>query len=557
MKFIYNYRPYILLIFITLFIFTLGLIFRADSSRITIDKPLNFNDGWILLEENSFVDLDVLPIDLNLGKSVDYTISNTLNSDFSQSQVLLIRTSLQNISIKVNDEVIYERSYQVDTKFPPYASMWHFVSVPEQSAGSEIEITLSSPYLAMSGIVNEIYYGSHAMLYNHLLTTYGYRLAVGLIVLIMGIIMMTLSLFLYKKDNYKNTYIGLFATLLSLWMIAESRMIQWITGNQMIIGSLAYLMLALFPIPILYYLKNYVIKTYRNPYNVLIVIFYVQSVLIVLLHAFTLYDFFETVAYTQIWLLIGFFVVLVTLAIEIVKFKDKDSIKVAYLLGVMTFFAILEIINFFFNNFRVTSTFTLTGVGIVMLILFINYLSYLIKRLKISYEGEFYEKLAFQDWLTGGKNRLKFEQDFDLMFSEEEVREKIRLVYFDFDDLKKVNDEYGHLEGDYAIKKGFQLITDIFGEKGTCYRVGGDEFACLVTNMDHKAFLARSKKLRDEVEQFSQGLKYPFRISIGTASYHATVDLSPKDLIKRADDDMYLDKCTFKDNCVRKKESTL
>jgi len=552
MKQLFNYRPYIILLGIILFLSVLGFVFSAGSSKIVVEQPKDFNEGWGLINGSDLVLLENLPIKLDIDKNIEHSITRILSDDFHQAQVILIRSSLQNVLVKIDNEIIYEKNYQENQQFPPYASMWHFINVPEHSNGLSVEITFSSPYQAMSGTLNEIHYGTHAALYGYLFQTYGYRLAVGVFVLFVGILMMTLSLIVFKKYNQKYTYIGLFSILLSLWMIAESRMIQWITGNEMIIGSLAYLMLPLFPIPILYYLKNYVIKTYHMPYQILIFVFYLQSILVVLMHAFGVMDFFESVAITQIILLIGFATVITTLLIEMIKLKNNDILKVIQILGIMMVFALLEIINFFMNNFSITSTFTVTGTGVVTLILLINYVHYLIVRLKISYEKEIYEKLAYYDWLTGGMNRLKFEQDFDLMFSEEEVKNNLRLIYFDFDDLKKVNDDYGHLEGDKAIKKGFQLISDIFGEEGTCYRIGGDEFACLVKYMDHKAYQAKSRKLRDEVQVFSKELSYPFRISIGTAAFHETVDLSPKDLIKRADDDMYLDKCTFKDNCKRK-----
>jgi diguanylate cyclase len=552
MKVIKNFRPYIILLLISLTIVVFGIIFSVGSSRIIVDQPKSFNEGWNLVEGTQLTPLSSLPVQLDIDKNTEYTISKTLDDDFHQTQVVLIRTSLQNIIVKIDNQVFYEKNYQTDSQFPPYASMWHFITVPEHSDGTVIEITFFSPYQAMSGTVNEMYCGTHAALYGHLFETYGYRLAVGLFVLFVGILMMTLSLVIYRKYNQKYTYIGLFSILISLWMIAESRMIQWITGNEMIIGSLAYVMLPMFPIPILYYLKNFVINRFNKIYQILIFIFYAQSIFVVAMHALGLMDFFETVAITQIILLMGFTTVITTLLIEMFKFNNKNVLKVVQILGVMMVFALLEIINFFMNNFNITSTFTITGTGVVMLILLINYVHYLIVRLKISYEKEIYEKLAFHDWLTGGMNRLKFEQDFDRIFTEEDIKQKLRLIYFDFDDLKKVNDDFGHLEGDKAIKKGFQLISSIFGDKGECYRIGGDEFACLVTDMDHKAYQAKSRKLRDEVQAFSKELSYPFRISIGTASFHDTVDLSPKDLIKRADDDMYLDKCTFKDNCKRK-----
>jgi len=171
--------------------------------------------------------------------------------------------------------------------------------------------------------------------------------------------------------------------------------------------------------------------------------------------------------------------------------------------------------------------------------------------MKISYEKEFYERLAYHDWMTGGKNRLKFETDFEIYFRDNELKKKLRLVYFDFDDLKKVNDIYGHLEGDRVIKKGYELINTVFSDIGTCYRIGGDEFSCLVLDSDEKIYKEKIAKLRAELQIFRKELSYDFRISIGTAVADLVKDENPESMISRADEDMYLDKCTTKGNCKR------
>ena len=546
-----TYRPYIILSIFLLIAGILSIVFSAGESRIRIVPLSTFNDGWVLVQGDTEIPLDTLPTMLDIPAGESYTIKNTLTEDFHDINVMMLRTSLQNIKVEVDGSIIYEKTYQAESTLPPYASMWHFIELPAHIGEMEISMTLSSPYKAMSGTVNDVHYGSYASLYTHLFDTYGYRLFVGIFVLIAGLIMMFASLFIKKGEGIRYTYIGLFSTILSFWIIAESRMLQWFTGNEFILGSLAYLSLALFPIPLLYYLMNHVVTVYRKPYTVFIGIFYIQSILITVFQATGIADYFESVIYTQIFLIAGTVMILTTLIIEINRFKNQEAVRVTKYLGMMLVFLLMEIFNFLLGNFEYTSIFALTGVGLFMLIMLVNYIRYLLKRMKLSYEKEFYERLAYHDWMTGGKNRLKFENDIEIFFNDPELRNKLRLVYFDFDDLKKVNDVYGHLEGDRVIKKGYELINSVFGDIGSCYRIGGDEFSCLILDNDETVYAEKINKLKEDLNAFRTELSYDFRISMGTSEVHLESDDTTDQMIKRADEDMYLDKCKTKGNCNR------
>ena len=58
--------------------------------------------------------------------------------------------------------------------------------------------------------------------------------------------------------------------------------------------------------------------------------------------------------------------------------------------------------------------------------------------------------------------------------------EKAAVLFFDVDDFKSVNDQYGHLYGDECLKFVGKAILDVYGDKGSCYRIGGDEFCVIL-----------------------------------------------------------------------------
>lgn len=526
-----TYKPYLILLFITILFFTLFFI-NFTSQKIMIGNPNSLSDGWMY--ENEEISL---PTDLNISKDTIYRIEHVLNEDFHEPKVLMIRSSLQDIHIYLEDVLIYEKVYGT-TLDKPYASTWHFITLPRHIDGQTLAIELSSPYKAMSGQINEVFYGTEAMHYAYLFRTYGLRLLIGVIVLVMGLIVMISDFFIRKKQDKGYAYAGLFAVILSLWMIAESRMLQFFTGSELLLGTLAYLALPLFAIPMVIYLTEYVLTDYKNPLKWMNILYILNFIVITTLHFTGVADYFETVIFSQIWLALGIVVAITSLIFDYKKTQHTGSLKFIKAFIVLIVFAIFEFLNFLLGRFENTSLFISLGIVVLMVYLFINYVRFLVERLKISYQTEVYEKLAYMDYVTQGKNRLAFERDLDAIYQDEELKTKLRLVLFDLDSLKKINDEYGHVVGDEAIKKAFDIINETFDDEGECYRIGGDEFACIYLNMSEEVYQTKIEIVERLSKQFDDKTLYHFGLSLGSSVIESDL-ISQKDLYNLADLKMY------------------
>ncbi len=526
-----TYKPYYALCFI-LFLGLALFFWNRLEDKITINNPVSFNQGWIY--ETKTISL---PIDLDVPKNQTYQIYQVLDEAFHEPQYLMIRTSLQNITVYLDGNIIYEKSYG-NSLSNPYASMWHFVRLPRHIDGQTLMLEFSSPYTAMSGQINEIFYGTEAMHFTYLYRTYGVRLALGIIAFMIGFLVMISNFIFSKKDDRGYSYAGLFVILLSLWMLAESRMIQFFSGSHLFIGSIAYLLIPLVPIPLIGYLNDYVIEKYKKPLYIMRYLFFIQFGLVALMYVFNVLDFFESVVYSQLLMLIGIFILIYVLYLEIIKESNQKALKFTKIFGFLVIFVILEFINFALRSFDHTSVFLSIGFSVISIGLLYNYVKYLVSRLKISYETELYEKLAFMDHVTQGQNRLAFERDLDSIFKDPSRKENVRLISFDLDDLKAINDAYGHIEGDKAIKKAFDMITEAFQEFGSCYRIGGDEFACLYEQKDELLYHQQVEKLIKNINQYELDTPYHFGLSLGSSIVNS-IDMTQEDLIHLADLEMY------------------
>ena len=125
------------------------------------------------------------------------------------------------------------------------------------------------------------------------------------------------------------------------------------------------------------------------------------------------------------------------------------------------------------------------------------------------------------------------------------------VLFIDLDHFKQVNDTHGHLIGSkllaeigYLIKAQLRLIDYAF-------RYGGDEFVVLLPQTGKDAALNVAKRLRDALRASmfckEEGLNLNVRASIGLATYPHDAQ-SPHDVIRQADEMMYLVKNTTRDN---------
>lgn len=144
--------------------------------------------------------------------------------------------------------------------------------------------------------------------------------------------------------------------------------------------------------------------------------------------------------------------------------------------------------------------------------------------------------------LTGLNSRRVYEEYLTLLRSKGLL--ELTYVSLDLNGLKRVNDNIGHLAGDELITAAGNYIRDYFGDKGRCYRIGGDEFAVIIDhcNVDKERMYHEFKEL---VADWHGSLAKELSISMGIVCGcdHDIEDL--KKLIELADIEMYKDKAIY------------
>lgn len=153
------------------------------------------------------------------------------------------------------------------------------------------------------------------------------------------------------------------------------------------------------------------------------------------------------------------------------------------------------------------------------------------------------ERISEMDALTGVYNRLGYENRVNNLFKKALAENRQFLVIMgDLDCLKKINDNFGHAEGDNAIRIIAKAFQNSFTEDEVCARIGGDEFIMFgVGDFDNEKLDNYSLRIREYLHHYNQNSTKPYIIDVSLGLYCGKVSENDilKDWLDKADDNMY------------------
>ena len=155
------------------------------------------------------------------------------------------------------------------------------------------------------------------------------------------------------------------------------------------------------------------------------------------------------------------------------------------------------------------------------------------------------ETLSLIDDLTGLYNRRGF---FTIAVEHfkmaDRQRAKMFLLFMDLDNLKSINDTYGHHQGDQALVGIADILRSTFRDSDVKGRMGGDEFAVFLIGASREGMESAELRLKKNIQTFNESEKNPFRlsVSIGVSHYDPLHPCTIDELLVRADKIMYEEK---------------
>lgn len=410
-----------------------------------------------------------------------------LPDDFTQTS-FAIRSSLQDVRFYVDGELRSE--YHTDkTRLngKNSASRYVFCPTSEKDAGKMLQIELTTHTDNYSGVVNTVYCGDKGDIWASIFRDYGLETIIAFFLLFVGLvtIIFSVALGIAYHTRFDMEYLGWCILMGAAWMLGESKLRQLWIPNVSILSAVCFLVILLCPVPVLIYMDSVQKKRYTRMYHAIGYAAVADFVVCTLLHLAGVKDFIETLPVSQGILVITFLAVCTTFGIDFFRKRagEYGLTLIGMLIAMMS--VVVEVVS---TYYVVVLSGIFTGIGMLVL-LFANIVRTVQSVRDMEIQKKRIEKENY-DHLTGLPMRSRGEAMIaDLIMEQDGC-----LVFCDMDNLKKINDIYGHKAGDRALGCLGTLLKDV-GEPSVACRLGGDEFLLFLPEATKEQAQERIKQL--------------------------------------------------------------
>ena len=532
---------------------------RGQSpAELLSEGNIAFDEGWYL-EDGSAADVSHLNKISSVMPYQERSVYHRLPDDLQEGLSLCFRTKNIDYQVYVEGKLRYEpvrRESNVYNK--SFGNRWNYVPLYGSDAGKIVEVRFHTVYEGGRACIDHLCMGSAAGEIVGTFTHKAVAFSTCMLILFVGLLLIVADIpaNLQMHKNHELLYLGLFAIDIAVWSLAETNLLQFYTDDSRLVQLLSCCALIMIPIPLVLYLdaafgfKRMVVVPIICGLSV------AEFVICTALHFTGVMDYHETLTFSSVMMAISAFLLLYSIlknAFREGKSKRRNIYKVLRTIGFMGlgFAAVIDILRYYRGSSNDNAMFVRIGLLIFILCYGSSSLEKMINAVKLGVESEFVSQLAYRDGLTGVGNRTAFQERLVELEKEKKQLPGIAIIMFDVNDLKLINDNQGHQKGDQLLVCSAEIIrTAAESVKGICYRIGGDEFACIISGEDvagccEKALLCFKKAMDD----YNSVKGQPFRISI--ASGYALYDKLQEnemlmDVYQQADVRMYENKKQIK-----------
>lgn len=513
----------------------------GDTNRLPFDSEESYplNEGWSVVDSSGKVIQPVtLPCKLDVDNGDPVYISRVLPDEIPDPVVLCFRSSQQMVRVFLDEEEVYSFGYDVTPIFGKSpGSAWNMVRLPEHDADSRITVELVTPYPTYYGIINDIRAGSKASLLFYLLDTYLLSFILTGIIFIAGIIMVLVHMLLIRRNSSsaEMLYLGIFSVTISIWLLGESRLVQFFVGNTYLTLCVAFVAMLVAPIPLFKFIACIKDFRYKRVLEVMNIFLYAQLCIVMLLQMSNSVDFIEIMPFMHAMLIACSSTALVLMIIDWLINHNIHAKSLMFSLLLMCVFFVLEVCLLYSET--ITNTGDLMRAGVLVFITLQARIAFkkAVQIMRLS-------RMASLDALTGCQNRTAYIQ----RLMELDGKPGVGVVMADLNDLKLINDSYGHDAGDDALIRQARCFNGALSPYGDCYRIGGDEFIFLGVNMSPEKLRSVTGEIDALQVEERKSADYPFSVAYGYAIYSEKRDQTLTDTVRRADRVMYRNKRMLK-----------
>lgn len=532
-------------------LFLTGLVWIMTASSVTDikfdnEKSERITEEWEITYGSTVLHAP-LPAAIDAKTNEWISMETVLDDNQVSGNSLLFYARLADVRVYLNGEVMIEEEVR-ELPFPMApSSAWYFTRLPDEWAGKTLRIEMISPLESGCKELPAVYIGTKASFIYMIIKQGLWAVILCLPIAMAGIIIIIISLLLKNKIiKSRLCFLGLLALVTSCWNVLESRMSQLVTGNLYIAIYILFSCFFMIPVLIIRFLLTF--QVFRKS-KYMRGLFWIAAISYVVVQALQITGaaYYLTMV-PVVHLLLA--LIAVDVVVSFIRMKKtgatRDDSSVFMSIFIFAGFVVIDVLRFYFADKSDAGRYSRMG-----LLIFIVSLGYAgvkqASELMIQEAREnIYRELAYTDILTGLPNRTAFEEEMKRNREGKET-EQLMIMVADLNNLKYINDHFGHSKGDEAIRLTADCLRDCFKET-RCFRIGGDEFCVIISGMAQAAFQKKFENFKKRVEDENKNLSY--RLSVA-AGYYETTNTDIDEGFKTADMRMYecKKKCKQEQEC--------
>jgi diguanylate cyclase (GGDEF) domain len=550
------------LFWVMLVIGILTLVFSSSQSYDFITYSdgslIDYGHGW-KTEAGKTVSLKGLSSAIS-GDDSNITISKQLPSYIKVGSSLNFRSKNIDFAVYVDGHEIYEFYPKVSkASGRSYGSCFHYIKIPSKYEGDTITIKADPIYNDGSCFLSMMKLGDNGQYFREFVRSHAIPFLVCMITIFLGMLMLILAFVVKNSElsGYNMFTLGILAIMIGTWSSMETLVPQALIGHSDVMHGINYLLLMLMPFPAVQFSNSLLAKPRKLYTQISITLVTIIFVVSSILNYSGIRDYHQCLPLIHAGLLFTvLFIVFMFVNNGIYCRRNKvKSMGFVMLAGfvICIIMGMMDLYRYVFSADASEDAGYFLRIGILMyvVILFANSFNQIMKRMRIASEAEIMRQVAYTDALTRLPNRTAF------LDKEKELQDKVRsgavsrvlVCQFDVNNLKIVNDTYGHAYGDRHLIAAAEAIREAFGESGQCYRVGGDEFTLFMTKEPlMENFESCIEKMKQNQEEYSKkpDTKLTLELAYGQAFYDGKEIDSIEKAEQIADSNMYGKKTEMK-----------
>lgn len=544
--------------FVLMFAISTYLAVTADLP-VLVDKLLQdsvtditFYDSNDKPVENT-MDLCVLDLNSDYESSI-YTI---IPDDLSESMSLCFRTKHMYLTAYIDNTKVYESVY-VDNALYTDSLGVEWVEIPLELAhgGKELRIDYRLAYNEHNCGFDNI---SYCRADGFILSVISNKLAplfICTIYVVIGIIFIIMGMITSKmlKNDFSLFWLGALALSVAAYCLFETQILQVFLMNRRLLHLCVMFAMVMIPIPAVAYGNSFLKFKSQNILPLFAILDCISFLVMTTMNALNIVDYHSCMLVLLMLIVLAMLILgygIVRYIFHYIKNQRKMTIYVvAMITGLVSIIVtgFIDLLRYWHPDNEDPAAFIRVGFLGFLICFSIASSERVIYAFQTSAHAKLIAKLAYEDGLTGLKNRTSYQEKSAAI---EANRTPTGVVMMDLNNLKQVNDTLGHDDGDSMIINAADIIRKSFdGSYIDCYRIGGDEFVALVqdSNDDIECI---GRQCRDCINTLRKAYKtfnmthnetFDIIIAVGYNLYDPDSSVSLKDVVDGADSLMYDDK---------------